>query len=411
MTPVLKTTLPKGPFLEEVFPLESRSTTETADRTNLRSAATTQPSSQQKKAASVSYRSAVNLEQENGHPTSNQHGEQESTHVEDKRISRKEKKYQSKAQFLGREIEELQKLFSKLSIRGPSNPRPTPVLNSLPAEPKQIGLPSIPKPPPLLDLLPAELKAAVLKSLDSFNDLYALTQASVAYYIVAQRYNLFTTTVLKDLDSRYISILPRDVSLPSAITELMFKMRVKGRPSAACDSDTLNWAFDKYYRQTRNGCTEIRLRSDECLALMSLIYVTIWKFKLLAHPGNLAHDVPQPRERIEHVMWIERDTDEEDTDEEDSIRKEFAAPQANANDALTICRRTIGYPGSLEIHRAEKDVADKKTSHCHRLVLTEPEDEWLAPSHQLCNLSSRNLVPYKKNSSNQRRIHGKIRGD
>ncbi|KAG7001939.1 hypothetical protein G7Y79_00030g064720 [Physcia stellaris] len=401
MKPGPKTNLPKGPFPEEVSSLESRSPTETVDLTNLRSAASTQPSSQ------------LHLEHNDGYRISNQHGEQKSTHVEDKLISQKEKEHQSKVQLLGPEIEELQNHFSKLSIRVPSNPRPTPVLNSLPAEPKPIGLPSIPKPRPLLDLLPAELKAVVLKSLDSFNDLYALTQASVAYYIVAQRYNIFTTTVLKDLDSRNISILPRDVSLPSAITELMFKMRVKGRPSAACDSDTLNWAFDRYYRQTRNGCTEIRLRSDECLALMSLIYVTIWEFNLLAHPGNLAHDVPQPRERIEHVIWMERDTDEEDTDEEDGTGKDFAAttPQAKANDSLTVCKRTLEYPGSLEIHRAEKDVADKKTSHCHRLVLTEPEDEWLAPSHQLCNLSSRNLVPYKKNSSNQRRIHGKIRGN
>ena len=146
---------------------------------------------------------------------------------------------------------------------------------------------------------------------------------------------------------------------------------------------------------------------------MSLINVTILEFKLQAHPGNLAHDVPQPRERIEHVIWMERDTDEEDTDEEDGTGKYFAAmtPQAEANDALAVF---LDYPWSLEIHRAEKDVADKKSSHCHRLILMEPEDEWLAPSHQLCNFSSHNLAPYKKIPSTSDKFmekRGEIRKD
>ena len=280
MKPTIKTNLPKGPFLDKVSPLESCSPTENADLTNLRSTATTQPSGQHTKAAPVPHGSDVRLEHNDRHRISHQHGEQNSTDVKDKSRSRKEKKHQSKAQSYGREIEDLRELFSNLSTRVPSTPGPTPVPSSLPAKRKPKALPSIPEPRPLLDLLPAELKAVVLRSLDSFNDLYALTQASVAYYIVAQRNNIFTTTVLKDLDWRNISILPQDVSLPSAVTEIMFKIRVRGLPSAACDSDTLNWAFDKYYRQTRKGCTEIRLRSDECLALMSVVYVTEWEFKL-----------------------------------------------------------------------------------------------------------------------------------
>lgn len=130
---------------------------------------------------------------------------------------------------------------------------------------------------------------------------------------------------------------------------------------------------------------------------MSVVYVTECEFKLQAHPGILAHDVPQPRERIKLVSWTERDRDEQDTDEEDGTGKDFAArsPQGEANDVLAAFKKESYYPWKLKIHRVEKDLADKKTSHRHRLILMEPEDEWLDKSHQLCNFSTHNLVPYK----------------
>ena len=150
-----------------------------------------------------------------------------------------------------------------------------------------------------LELMPNELKCAIMKSLDSFKGLHSLCVASKPYYLIARQQNLFTKTTIRELESRDIHILPRDVVVPKSCTYMYITARISGRASDSCDQSQLAAALKDYYFQSRDEIPLIRVW--ECYALLSLIDVVRWEFHLDHSPGKLARDVDVPLERVANI--------------------------------------------------------------------------------------------------------------
>lgn len=150
---------------------------------------------------------------------------------------------------------------------------------------------------PFLNLLPVELKSNILMSIHSFPDLLALTTASKPYHMVAQRENSFTNTALQELESRGVSILPRDIITPRSLNYSSLIARVPGTSKKNCRKRDIGKALKAYLTQYQVGGA-VRLSVRQCHALLSLLDVVTWDYSFNTEPGELAKKAIDPRESI-----------------------------------------------------------------------------------------------------------------
>ena len=136
--------------------------------------------------------------------------------------------------------------------------------------------------------LPAEIKLLIMCIIPDLLDLISFTTASRCFQYLAVKHNIFTTSALEMLKSRNISLLPKSITVPHNYKMACVHVWC---PSAKYSIPQLHKALSTFLRQySESPIRPLRLSVSQCLSLLNIERVLIWKFSYARDFGEVTCD-------------------------------------------------------------------------------------------------------------------------